>query len=218
MSMSSMTRAVRRAGAGSTGLALAAMTRATALLRPARKPLHPDGEIRSARIRRHGSEIPTGVAWLDDAGEDEATVRVSRAVGLPQGWPDIHGLALRLGPDSAPADLLFASTGRGRASRFLLTAGRGPQDRPMTTLLPYRTSLGPVLLGAFPSALDSYELCWAWGAGAWHSFGVLELGDPAPAREISFDPVRNRLGGLEQYPVVTRLREPSYRSARRSRT
>jgi hypothetical protein len=217
MSVSSVTAAVRRAGAGPIGLTLAAMTRATAGLRPARKPLHPVGDLRTAHIRRHGSDARTGVGWLDDPGEEEAVVRVSRAIGLPDICPDIHGLAVRLGSPGAPADLLFASTGRGRASRFLLTAGWGPQDRPMTTLLPYRTSLGPVLLGAFPVAPDAYELCWARGAGTWHLFGVLELGDPAPSGEISFDPVRNRLRGLDQYPAVTRLREPAYRSARRSR-
>ena len=34
---------------------------------------------------------------------------------------------------------------------------------------------------------------------------------------VSFDPVRNAVPGLEQYRWVTRLREPSYAVARRSR-
>ena len=174
----------------SAGRVLAGVTRTVSLLRPARKPLHPRGRLEEARIRRHGSDTRTGVGWLDDPGEDEAVVRLSRAIGLPAVLPDIHGLALRLRVDDAPGDLLFASTGRGRAGRFLLTAGRRPEDRPMTTLLPYRTSLGPVLLGAFPVAPGTYELCWARGAGAWHDFGVLELAGLARSREISFDPVR----------------------------
>jgi len=203
--------------AAAAGLVLAATTRAVSLLRPARKPLHPRGRLYEARIRRHGSETRTGVAWLDDPGEDEAIVRLSRAVGLPDAWPDIHGLALRLGAEAAPGDLLFASTGRGRVGRFLLAAARRPQGRPMTTLLPYRTGLGPVLLGAFPAAPGTYELCWARGTGAWHDFGVLELTGRARSGEISFDPLRHRIDGLEQYPAVTLLREPAYRSARRSR-
>jgi hypothetical protein len=157
------------------------------------------------------------VPWLDDPGEDEAVVRFSRSIGLPDAWPDIHGLALRLGPDDAAGDLLFASTGRGRAGRFLLTAGRRPPDRPMTTLLPYRTGRGPVLLGAFPLRTGTYELCWARGTGAWHDFGALELAGRARPREISFDPVQHRVDGLEHYPAVTLLREPAYRSARHSR-
>ena len=199
------------------GRALAAATRAVAALRPARKPLHPRGDLYDARLRRHGSNTPTGVPWLDEPGEDQAVVRLSKAIGLPAGWPDIHGLALRLGTEEEPGDLLFASTGRGRASRFVLTAGRQPRSRPMTTLLPYRTRHGPVVLGAFPISSRTYDLCWARGAGAWHELGVLELTGPARPREISFDPVRHRIGGLEQYPAVIRLREPAYRTARRSR-
>ena len=41
--------------------------------------------------------------------------------------------------------------------------------------------------------------------------------DEAPNQAMSFDPVRNQLPGLTQYPWVRRLREPSYKSARRSR-
>ncbi len=81
---------------------LAAATRTIALLRPARKPLHPDGEILRGRVRRDGSAPPAGVPWLDDAGEDEVLVRLSRAIGLPAGLPDIHGLALRVLSDGRP--------------------------------------------------------------------------------------------------------------------
>ena len=208
---------VARTAARPMGLALAAATRAVSVLRPAPKPLHPRGSLHEARIHRHGSDPRTGVPWLDEPGEDEVVVRLSRAIGLPAGWPDIHGLALRLVADGVPGDLLFASTGRGRAGRFLLTLGRRPEDRPMTTLLPYRTEPGPVLLGAFATAPGTYELCWARGAGPWHHFGALELAERARPGEISFDPVRHRVGGLEPYPALTLLREPAYRSARRSR-
>lgn len=211
------TRTAVRTAAAPAGRALAAATRGISTLRPTRKPLHPRGCLYEARVHRHGSDCGTGVPWLDEPGEDEAVVRLSRAIGLPAAWPDIHGLALRLGTPEAPADLLFASTGRGWAGRFLLTAGRRPEDRPMTTLLPYRTAHGPVLLGAFPVGPTTYELCWARGAAAWHLFGTLDLAGRARLREISFDPVRHRIGGLEQYPAVTLLREPAYRSARRSR-
>lgn len=87
----------------------------------------------------------------------------------------------------------------------------------MTTLLPYRTGFGPILLSAFPTGSDTYELCWARGTGAWNYFGTLELVGHTRPREISFDPVRHRIEGLEPYPAVALLREPAYRSARRSR-
>lgn len=36
--------------------------------------------------------------------------------------------------------------------------------------------------------------------------------------DVSFDPVTNRLPGLEQYDAVQRLREPAYRTARAARS
>jgi hypothetical protein len=73
------------------------------LVRPAAKPLHPSGRLRTARLQRHGLSGPdrTGVPWIDDPGESRALVRFSRAVGLPDVLPDIHGLAIRI-QDPAP--------------------------------------------------------------------------------------------------------------------
>jgi hypothetical protein len=90
----------------------------------------------------------------------------------------------------------------------------------MTTLLPYRTPSGAVLLGATYRTDQVVDLLWARGSGRWHSFGFLQLGDESlddPDADVSFDPVRNTLPGLDVYDWVRRLREPSYRSARRSR-
>ena len=68
--------------------------------RPAAKPLHPRGAVVRGDLRRSGattSARPTrsGVPWLDEPGNDEVLVRQSRSVGLPEGLPDVHGLALR---------------------------------------------------------------------------------------------------------------------------
>ena len=135
------------AGAGAL---LASATGAVAALRRASKPLHPHGEVLPGRIYRRGGAATTGmtgVAWLDEPGEHDAEVRRSRAIGLPRWLPDIHGLAVRVRSLESEADLLFATTGRGGVSRFVLTASRQAQRRPMTTLLPYQTPPGPVLLG-----------------------------------------------------------------------
>jgi hypothetical protein len=197
---------------------LAAATRTIALLRPGRKPLHPAGEILRGRVRRHGSGQASGVPWLDGVGEDEVVVRLSRAVGLPAPLPDVHGLALRVLSVEGPADLLLASTGWGRLGRFVLTLGRRPESRPLTSLLPYRTESGPVVIGARALSPSRYALFWSPAGGEWQAFGTLELsGEIAAEGDLSFDPVRNQLPGLAQYPVVLRLREPSYASARRSR-
>ncbi len=209
-----MTGAVFRAG----GAVLAAGTQVVSTLRPARKPLHPRGDVIEGRVYRQGSSQPTGVEWIDRAGEDEGVVRRSRAIGLPPQAPDIHGLALRVHTPEGDGDLLFASTGLGRLSRFVLTASRQPRGRPMTTLLPYDTDAGPLLLGAVGVGPETYELSWARPTGDWHGFGVLRLSArPGADRDLSFDPVRHQLAGLRQYPSVVRLREPAYLRARLSR-
>ncbi|WP_244931620.1 hypothetical protein [Nocardioides sp. W7] len=220
---------VRHGAASLGGALLATATRATSAIRPAAKPLHPRGRVRQGRLHRTGVEpalgTALGVEFLDAAGVDEVVVRESRALGLPQALPDIHGLAIRVpNADGSHGDLLFASTGWGRVSRFVLTASRSTYGRPMTTLLPYRTAAGPVLLGARSSGPETIELACSVGDGAWHHFAELRLSERDAGPEdldsgggISFDPVLNRLPGLDQYGWVERLREPSYDEARTHR-
>jgi hypothetical protein len=209
--------------ARTTGGLLASGTRVLGAVRHRTKPLHPAGVIRRGTITRVGGPVRCGVPWIDEPGRDEALVRVSRAIGLPQSLPDIHGLALRVEPEGRPADLLLASTGLGRLSRFLLTPARKPSGRPLTSLLPYRSPRGPLLLAATPESPGSlelleprsFELLWAGPIGPWHRFGRLEFGPPhGDDLPVSFDPILNPLPGLSQYAWVTRLREPAYRTAR----
>jgi hypothetical protein len=211
-------RDLPRAASAAGGALLAGGTRGVASLRQARKPLHPDGELRTGRIHRHGSGVVTGVAWLDEAGQDDVVVRRSRAIGLPLRLPDIHGLALRVFGDDGDGDILFATTGLGRISRFVLTPSRDSRRRPLTTLLPYDTDAGALVLAAVAVGTDSYSLSWARPLGEWHQFGALLLSGVSEDPGIAFDPVRHQVKGLRQYPSVSRLREPSYLSARRSRT
>ncbi|WP_193605732.1 hypothetical protein [Nocardioides dongkuii] len=207
------------------GVLLAAATRAAAAVRPAAKPLHPSGRIRQARLYRHGLNPPLGIGFLDAPGVDEVVVRESRAVGLPQALPDVQGLALRVPVgDGAYGDLLLASTGWGKVSRFVLTVSRTTYGRPMTTLLPYRTTAGPLLLGARSVGHATVELSCAVGDGPWRHFADLRLSeldaDPSVLDErgdISFDPVLHRVPGLDQYRWVERLREPAYDEARADR-
>jgi hypothetical protein len=206
--------------ASAGGALLAATTRAVAAVRPAAKPLHPRGEVTHGRLFRLGAQPATGVPWLDEPGEDDVLVRRSRAIGLPGSAPDIHGLAVRVPrPGGGHGDLLLATTGWGRLTRFVLTVSRSPRRRPMTTLLPYRTARGPLLIGARSTGEESFELAVAAPEGEWVRFAELRLSAlPADDSDVSFDPVTNQLPGLEQYDAVERLREPSYRTARASRS
>lgn len=202
--------------AGVLGHGLAVLSRGVAALRPAAKPLHPHGEVLSARLHRVGAYPATGIPWLDGSGTDEVLVRMSRAVGLPQRFPDIFGLALRIPVGERHADLLFASTGLGRIGRFVLRPSRSALGRPMTTLLPYRTDQGPLLLAAVPASADTFDISCACGSGAWRRVGTLQLMGPGADALISFDPLLNTVPGLENYPFVRALREPAYRTARLS--
>src|SRR3954454_6717826 len=212
-----------RGAAVAGGQALRAATGALAAARPAAKPLHPEGSVVTGVLQRFGSAPRTGVAWLDEPGSDDVLARQSRAVGLPPPAPDVFGLALRVRVQADRyADVLLATTGLGRLTRFTLTPARTPYTRPMTTLLPYRTVAGPVVLAGGPHDDAKVELPCAVCAGPWRPFGWLGLDADHPEAEahapISFDPLLNTLPGLDNYPWVRRLREPSYLTARRSRS
>lgn len=213
---STSTAATRLANAG--GSVLAGATHILGTVRSAPKPLHPTGELYAGRLDRRGAGAGplTGVAWIDHPGSDQVEARVSRAVGLPAPLPDIHGLAIRISGDGGPADLLFAGTGTRWITRFLLVPSRDSR-RPMTTLLPYRTATGPVLLRVDNTGADTYELSWARHRGPWHGFATLRLLEPHGDPQVSFDPVVNQLPCLDQYPAILRLREPAYARARRTR-
>ncbi|MBM9460758.1 hypothetical protein JK386_12665 [Nocardioides sp. zg-536] len=206
--------------ADAAGRTLAAMTSGIAALRSADKPLHPEGEMRAGTLVRTGAVELTGASWLDDLGQDDVLVRVSHAIGLPGPVPDIEGLALRIpsaGDDDRYGDVLLATTGWNPLMRHVLVPAWS-REQTFTTLLPYRTLTGPVVLGARPLGPDDFELSWARLGKDWQAFGALHLAERLPEQtEVSFDPVLHVPDGLEQYPWVERLRERSYATARRAR-
>jgi hypothetical protein len=211
-------RRVATAAAGAGGQVLGAVFRVAGEIPHRDKPLHPRGRIVRAELRRHGLQPPSGVEFLDAVGTQDVLVRESRSVGLPPGLPDISGLALRVTePDGTHADLLFATTGRGRVSRYVLTPSRTLYGRPMTTLLPYRSAAGRVLLGLREVRPGTLELACSVDGGDWRPFADLTISRTGADADVSFDPVLNVPPGLEQYDVVRRLREPAYRGARASR-
>ena len=209
-----------RATSSAGGQVLRAGTRLVSV-RPTAKPLHPRGSLVTGTLRRFGGKDASGATWLDQPGLDQVLVRQSRAIGLPPPSPDIFGLALRAPIEGdRHGDLLFASTGLGGMTRFVLTPARSPAGRPLTTLLPYRTSAGAVLLSAVFRDTHTLTLAWAIGSGPWHPFAELTLKEQEvdAGSALSFDPVQNGLPGLETYEWVQRLRAPSYITARARRS
>jgi len=198
------------------GRALAAVTAGLASVRAAAKPLHPEGRLYAGRLLRTGTATLVGVPWLDEPGEDDAIVRISRAIGLPDALPDFQGLAIRVRDRAGDADLLFASTGWDPVTRHVLLP-RWAQGRPQTTLLPYRTAAGPVVLGARGDDAG-FDLWWAPVGKGWRTLGRLELGERLDIpTAVSFDPVKHQPPGLDQYRWVEQLRERAYATARSRR-
>lgn len=204
-----------------SGKAIEGVLAAAARVRPARKPLHPKGELHTATIERSGLREVIGVPWIDEPGTSTGLVRVSRAIGIPSALPDIYGLSLRLPLfGGTHADILFATTGLGRLSRFVLFPAQHAGQRAYSTLLPYRTKSGPVVLAAVPVETEGLvlDLACAHLGGDWHTFARMTLTEATSDESPSFDPVLNQLPGLTCYGWVTAMREGAYRAARRSRS
>ncbi|MCR6030394.1 hypothetical protein GGQ22_02940 [Nocardioides sp. zg-579] len=220
------------------GAVIATAVRGLAAARPAEKPMHPVGRVLRGRLERRGVEPGTGVRFLDEPGIDEVVARESKGIGLPEGLPDIHGLAIKVplggaSPAEAAeesvehgrrhADVLLSTNGWGPVSRFLVVPSAGMTTRPLTTLFPYRGPQGAVLLGARYVAEHHVELAVAGLRSGWRVFADLHLEsvDPDSAAEddpaLEFDAILNELPGLPNYPWVRRVRAPSYAIARRSR-
>jgi hypothetical protein len=188
-----------------------------------RKALHPRGQVLQGLISRDGSVRRTGVPWLDESGTDHVAVRFSRSLGLPAPRPDILGLALRIPAQPGHfGDLLLATTGTGLLGRYVLLPARRHGVRAYTSLFPYRTQAGPLLLAAIPTSgsTQQYELAYSRLTGPWLSFGTLKVAQMASRGDdldLCFDPVLNVVPGLETYEWAAQLRRFSYAASRRAR-
>jgi len=215
----------RRTGAGSllasgAGAVAGGAFAVVARVRRADKPLHPIGDVEIGRLLRHGHDAaPTGSAFLDEPGDDEVLVRRSRSVGLPDPWPDVNGLAVRVPrADGGVGDLLLSGTGRGTITRFVLAPQLRHGAGHVGTLVPYRSPTGAVHVGARAVTPEHHVLAWARPGEGWHDFAELRLADePGLDLAISFDAILHACEGLEPYDWYRRLRLPAYDAARRLR-
>jgi hypothetical protein len=202
------------------------------------KPMHPRGALFTGALHRTGPPRPWGVAWLDDRRTDRVLVRMSRGAGLPEPWPDLLGLAVRVpggGPDGRPVDLLLSSAGRGRWTRLLPVLRRDAATA-YSSIMSYRSAVGPVRLAALPegggapsdpaplaATVDRRDLRFTLAAalegGAWEPFARLTVA--APVRpvdpEVHVDAVLHAPPGLRADGPMARFRRPAYAAARRVR-
>lgn len=219
---------------GAAGQVLAASFKALKVLRPHR-PIHPTGVALTGTIEKWPGCAGSGILWIDSPGTAAVSARLSRSLGMPPGWPDILGLALRITTEAGPADVLLASTAMSWPGRLLLTAHRYASNSKLTSLMPYKGAGGPVLLAVRPEvagkrlpaapaafrhalAADTWTLglYHARPTGPWVRFGTLLLAlDPGGADlNTRFDPLRRPLPGAGTYRWAGKLRAPSYEAAR----
>jgi hypothetical protein len=199
------------------GTALGSVFGALASLRGT-KPLHPRGSVHSAALVRTGVARPWEVAWLDEPGTDRGIVRLSRSIGLPEGWPDVLGLAFRFTDGSGDHDLLLASTATAPVLRHALLPRADAMGTSYSSSFTYSTPHGPAVIAADPRGDRAFTLKVASPWGSWQEFGVLALGEDEGDPPVALDAVRNSLPGLSMSPLLARLREPSYARARAHRS
>ncbi|MCZ8378331.1 phosphodiesterase [Mycobacterium sp. CPCC 205372] len=208
---------------------------AGAALRHARL-FHPSGVLATGTIERvappnEGLPVPSG----------DVVGRVSKAVGLPDSWPDIVGLAWRMtDPESGrPWDVLLASTFGEGIGRLLLRPVASWSDVSFTSLMPLRYGDGLWWVRArMTTVLDvaglplsaaedriagdgelEFDIEQAAGTGEFHPLATLTLRARAPKGEdVSFDPTHNSAPGVRLFPGwLTDFREAAYRRSREGR-
>ena len=194
-----------------------------ARLRGARA-LHPRGVVVDALLHREGLDPPAGAAFVDAVpadglAEETVRVRLSRASGLPPPLPDVLGLAMRVSTGGSPGDLLLSTAGRAPGMRHLLVPRRNPWTATYTSLTPFATAKGALMVAALPIGDQAFALAVATVRGPWRRFAVLSLPslDGAEDDRVGFDPVLHPLPGLRVPPGLDRLRRDAYAASRAGR-
>ncbi|MEU2435370.1 phosphodiesterase [Streptomyces rubradiris] len=235
-------RPVREPAASWRDRAVEAAFRLPARLRGA-PALHPHGLMCAGDVEVPDGGERWGAPWLDGPGRFTATVRLSRAAGLPRRLPDALGLAVRVDEADGPGralDLLLTSSGRGRLDRHLPRLRADALGGPYSSLLPYRVGGRSRVLAAFPRRCGQapvhgdpaslaralaagplvFDLC-AGGAGrSWRPFAVLTVRSALPAgpkESAGFDVYEHDARGFTPGPALAAVRRAAYRGSRAGR-
>ena len=201
------------AGTGTVFGGLSALRRA--------RIFHPDGVASTAEVTVEPGDHPLDVL----AGDHDAVVRISRAIGLPERFPDILGLAVKVLDAHGPGtdqDFLLVTSGGGFPGHHLLLPTRSVTARPYSSLLPLRDARGErFLVGALPDDASgrSFALAVANVRGPWQPVGTVRLGDDLPpdaGQRLQFTPWHTG-GGLRPSGLLNRLRRGAYAGSQQAR-
>jgi hypothetical protein len=149
------------------------------------------------------------------------TVRLSKATATPRGWPDVFGLAIRLGARRHPVDLLLTSSNPRPLLRHVFLPSRDAATF-YTSIAAYRTRRNRrVFLGARvePGARTA-TLSVATRFGRWQPVALLRLGRGLSGRanrRLAFNPVRHASPHLRSSGWIHRVRDPVYRGSQYGR-
>jgi hypothetical protein len=201
-----------------------------------RRLFHPFGVLAHGSVERTaspGEGLPLASA--------EVVGRVSKAVGLPGGFPDIVGLGWRMPPSTFGADawdVLLASAEAGPLSRFLLHPIASWSGVTLSSLMPLRhhgqnwwisarltTSIDEpgVRLDDIEAQIARggirFDIDQACGLGEFRPLARLELSQVIPpAHDTSFDPTTHSHPEVTLFPRwLNDFRRDAYRRSRQGR-
>jgi hypothetical protein len=200
------------------------------------KPVHPAGAAYEARLRvAEAAAAPRAATLLSTPAEHRAVVRFSRSLGLPQPIADLLGISIRIvdayGLGRHQDFLVVTSSDIPVLHRIFLPA-RDPQQRPYSSVLPYRAGRELFLVGMLPRAdsprpagrdeLDRirraaatgdlrFDLATAAPGRRFTAVAEMRIGAPLPADAdaLRFNPF-NSGGGLRPAGFLNAMRRYAY--------
>ncbi|BCI80065.1 hypothetical protein MTY66_16900 [Mycolicibacterium sp. TY66] len=208
-----------------------------------RRVFHPGGVLARGSIER----VAARDVGLPIESASDVLVRLSKGIGTPGALPDVIGLAFRLPAGDSetaaaapPWDVLLASAGRGRLSRFGVRPVVRWPGQPMSSVMPLRyqgtnwwlraqilshVDGAGVSLDSIRSALHdgpmTVAIDQAPGFASFRPLARLTIKDVVPHDEIAdtdFDPVLHTAPGMQLAPHwLSNLRMQAYRRSRKGR-
>ncbi|SFK18952.1 hypothetical protein [Amycolatopsis sacchari] len=196
------------------------------------RAFHPDGVLADGTFTpvRRGS-------WPLPDGPVEVRARLSKGVGVPRGFRDVLGLAVRIPLETGPWDLTFSTIGPfGRVVPF---PSAGWCEAPFSSLAPYRVDGGLRWLlaqaaGGQPDVDASLRAARRLVRGGGFELVVAEAqatGVPRPIAQLrlhtvcddaekpAFDPMLHHPPGVTLYPDwLAKARELAYAGSRAGRS
>ncbi|MGJ9374267.1 hypothetical protein [Nesterenkonia sp. CF4.4] len=191
------------------------------------RPIHSVGTVVPGRLIIDAPGT-TGSALFDSVGETPLIGRLSGSASWSVELPDIMGLAVRIpggGHHGGEVDLLFASTGTGRLTRYILQLRTSSGTGPLTTMFPLTGVEGNIVFRLDPEPRNDYRLSYSRNSRPWQSLGRVSLepsgeptqrsNDPAGSDDLTlrFRPVANPPSGLTVPAWVRAVRAPAYKAA-----